>query len=114
MAAQPGENEGFHLLDEFVCQAIPDPSLGVLEATAAGMGRGENAGMQVREEITLDCAGPSDPQGTSTRAGAGIIEIVIDRDFASYSTEEQDRLMSAIRHLLVVAGDVRVVKRVSG
>jgi hypothetical protein len=123
MAAHSGKNEGFRLLEELVCQAIPDLSLfGPQGASSAG-GRGVNSGMQVWEELALDAAGgPSQrgapPDGSTavagerTTAGTSLIEIVIDRDFASYTAAEQERLLSAIKHLLVVSGDVRVVRRV--
>jgi hypothetical protein len=48
--AATGHNKGFHVLDEFVCEAIHDPS--VLPASPANQGR--NEGMSVIEELLFD------------------------------------------------------------
>jgi hypothetical protein len=50
-----GANEGFRVLDDFICEAIPSPGLLV----AASPGRGVNAGMQVLSEIVV--RGPHPP-----------------------------------------------------
>jgi hypothetical protein len=123
MTTHPGGNEGFRLLEELVCQAIPDTSAVAPRGVGVAAGRGENEGMQVREELALDFTGMSGQQGG--RAGEGTaapkgtlpagekpsIEIVIDREFASYTPEEQERLLSALKELLIVTGEVRVVRR---
>jgi hypothetical protein len=124
MATHPGGNEGFRILDELVCQAIPDAAVSGPPEASAPPGRGANSGMQVWEEVALDSAGPSrlPPTGVAegspdvgdrSAVGTHMVEVVIDRDFASYTEAEQERLLSAIKHLLVVAGDVRVVRRAS-
>lgn len=51
MADGRGENEGFHLLPEWVGPAIPAP--GVVPPAGA-TGRGENEGMHVLDEIVVD------------------------------------------------------------
>src|SRR5262249_51069381 len=64
MAAQ-GRNEGFYVLDEFVCEAIHAPS--VPRASPANQGR--NEGMSVVEELLFDAGqgkssnGPAVPDG---------------------------------------------------
>jgi hypothetical protein len=117
MAAQPERNEGFRLLDEFVCQAVPGPAAVASEGRGAVVGRGENAGMQIWEELALSSAAkasPPEPAKQTSPGGLPLIELVIDRDFSSYTAEQQAGLLSALRELLVVTGEVRVVKRVSG
>jgi hypothetical protein len=54
MNARFGRNEGFRILDEFVCQAIPDPA--ALPTGGAGpvSSQGVNEGMLVLEELTFD------------------------------------------------------------
>jgi RNA polymerase sigma factor (sigma-70 family) len=42
------------------------------------------------------------------------IELVIDRDFKSYSQQDQDRLLAAVKELLSVEGDIRVTSRKPG
>jgi hypothetical protein len=54
MAAQPEGNEGFRLLEEFVCEAIPGPEV----PAAAGPGRGINAGVQVVVEVVARAPQP--------------------------------------------------------
>jgi len=39
------------------------------------------------------------------------LEIVIGRDFESYTEEEQERLLAAIRDLLSVGSDVRIISK---
>jgi hypothetical protein len=55
MAVQ-GHNKGFHVLDEFVCDAIHDPSVPL--ANPANQGR--NEGMSVIEELLCE-AGKAPP-----------------------------------------------------
>src|SRR4051794_5335675 len=112
MVTQPGGNEGFCLLDEFVCQAIPAPALAVPETAGPGIALGENAGMQVGEELALNAPGrPGDPSAPSAPAGMPVLQIVLARAFASYTEEEQARLFSALKELLTVASEVRVTRR---
>lgn len=49
MAAQ-GRNEGFHVLDDFVCEAIHAPSIPLASPTK----QGRNEGMSVVEELVVD------------------------------------------------------------
>jgi hypothetical protein len=79
-------------------------------------GRGGNAGIQVWEELvpgsSAQAGAPEPARGTSpTRLPH--IEIVLDRDFSSYTADQQAGLLSALRELLIVTGEVRVVKRFS-
>lgn len=62
MAAQ-GRNEGFHVLDDFVCEAIPSPS--VSRADPAKLGR--NDGMFVVEELVHECGSQQPPPSSLDR-----------------------------------------------
>ena len=50
--ANPGHNEGFHVLDDFICDAIHDPSIPA--ANPANQGR--NEGMAVIQEVVFDAS----------------------------------------------------------
>jgi RNA polymerase sigma factor (TIGR02999 family) len=52
--------------------------------------------------------------GVATETGTASIELVIGRDFDSYTAEEQERLLSAVKVLLGVTGDIRVINRRRG
>jgi hypothetical protein len=45
-----GQNEGFHVLDDFVCQAIPAPTI----SPAGPDKQGRNEGMFVTEELVFE------------------------------------------------------------
>jgi hypothetical protein len=47
-----GENEGFHVLEDFVCEALQDPALPKGDPGQPG----QNTGAQVLEELILDSA----------------------------------------------------------
>lgn len=47
-----GANEGFRVLDDFVCEAIPDPVVPLAPPNR----RGQNEGVRVLEELSLDIA----------------------------------------------------------
>lgn len=55
--ANPGNNEGFHVLDDFVCKAVHDPSAPL--ANPANQGR--NEGMSVIEEVVFEASNESKP-----------------------------------------------------
>jgi RNA polymerase sigma factor (sigma-70 family) len=77
MAAQ-GRNEGFHVLDEFVCDAIQSPSIPL--ANPANQGR--NEGMSVVEELVVSL-------GTEAKVS----------EEEDDGQEAVDRLLSAISEL---------------
>jgi hypothetical protein len=59
MAAQ-GQNKGFHVLDEFVCEAIHDPSIPL----ANPVHQGRNEGLSVIEELLFEAGkGPASEDG---------------------------------------------------
>lgn len=65
MATQPGSNEGFRVLDDFVCEAIPGPDmLGV-----GSLGRGVNLGMQLVSEMVVDGSPSPVAAAEATRSG---------------------------------------------
>src|SRR6266566_6402633 len=55
--ANPGHNEGFHVLDDFVCEAIHAPSVPL--ANPANQGR--NEGMSVIEEVVFEASSENKP-----------------------------------------------------
>jgi len=69
-----GQNQGFHILDEFVCEAIPSPS--VTPANPASQGR--NEGMSVVEEVVFDAAPaakPADKESDRAKRVVGISDV---------------------------------------
>src|SRR4051794_15220120 len=52
MAAQ-GRNQGFHVLDEFICEALPVPSVPLADPATQGM----NGGMSAIEELVFEAGG---------------------------------------------------------
>jgi hypothetical protein len=51
---------------------------------------------------------------TPDAASKSQIELVLDRDFESYTQQDQDRLLAAIKELLSLKGDIRVISRRPG
>jgi hypothetical protein len=66
MAAQ-GHNQGFHVLDEFVCDAIPEPSIPL----ATPLNQGRNEGMSVVEELLLEAGNAPPSEGPDGRQSPG-------------------------------------------
>jgi class 3 adenylate cyclase/CheY-like chemotaxis protein len=52
--------------------------------------------------------------GTLVKADTAAIEIIINRDFQSYTVEEQNELLSAMKRFLEIAGDIRVIRKEKG
>ena len=48
--ANPSQNMGFHVLDDFVCEAIHDPSITLAHPSK----QGRNEGMSAIEEVVLN------------------------------------------------------------
>lgn len=57
MAAQ-GQNDGFHVLDDFVCEAIQGPSIPRANPATPG----QNEGSAVAEELVVDLGNPPPTQ----------------------------------------------------
>jgi RNA polymerase sigma factor (sigma-70 family) len=57
---------------------------------------------------------PAERGGVVVQTGTAPIELVINRDFNSYSSQEQGRLLSAIKELLGVSEDIRVIRKRPG
>jgi hypothetical protein len=51
MTTPPNESEGFRLLDEFVCQAIPTQALAPSDPSMPRATRAQNAGIRVCAEV---------------------------------------------------------------
>jgi hypothetical protein len=49
MSLSSGRNDGFRVLDEFICDAVPASGM----PASSSCGRGKNAGMQVTQELTF-------------------------------------------------------------
>ena len=64
--------------------------------------------------ITQSSADRSLAPSIEVAAGMATVEITINRDFDSYDSDEQAKLLSAIAKLLEITGDVRVVARRPG
>lgn len=52
----PGQNDGFHVLDDFVCDAVHAPSI----PSANSAQQGQSEGITVVEEVICDMARPND------------------------------------------------------
>jgi hypothetical protein len=52
MAPKPAENEGFRVLEEFVCDAIPGPGI----SKDGPFARGENEGVDVQWELVVNAS----------------------------------------------------------
>jgi len=48
--AKRGQNEGFRVLDDFVCEALHDPAI----PQASPKNQGQNEGVRVIEEMVFD------------------------------------------------------------
>lgn len=71
--ANPGDNEGFHVLDDFVCNAIHAPSVPL--ANPANQGR--NEGMSVIEEVIFEASSESkagDKESDGQRSAVAITD----------------------------------------
>jgi hypothetical protein len=64
MAEKSGQNEPYHILDEFVCDAIPNVALPMTETRS----RGQNEPMRLLEEFVHDCSGDLPPKPTEPEA----------------------------------------------
>jgi hypothetical protein len=53
----PGHNEGFHVLDDFICEAIHEPSVPL----ASPANQGHNEGTSAVEELDCDASNESNP-----------------------------------------------------
>jgi hypothetical protein len=58
MTDRRGNNEGLRLLEEFVCQAIPNPSLQGSGVEPSIIRRGTNQGIQSLQEVVLEAGSP--------------------------------------------------------
>jgi nucleoid DNA-binding protein len=52
--------------------------------------------------------------GVAVQTDTAPIELVINRDFHSYTSKDQEHLLSAIKELLGVDGDIRVIRKKPG
>jgi len=67
-----------------------------------------------QDAVTTSSAAPPPTSSVSVSTETAAVEITINRDFDSYGSEEQARLLAAIKEILEVAGDVRVIKKRRG
>ena len=73
MGTNAGVNEGFRLLDDFVCKAIWNTSLPLLNEPARVTARGESESMQVSAELSLNAVADS-PAGKTPGPAQGLGE----------------------------------------
>lgn len=94
MAAQPKGNEGFRLLDEFVCEATPGPEL----PAAAAPGRGVNAGVQVVVEVVARAPQPplSEERAAELRALSNLQLLALIRSSGPTLSPEELRFIHDI------------------
>jgi hypothetical protein len=78
--AKRGQNEGFRVLDDFVCEAIPNPDV----PQANPKNQGQSEGMLVLQEIALDSpAQPPSKQdqelegGKQRRVGKRLVRVAV-------------------------------------
>jgi hypothetical protein len=71
---------------------------------------GKLTGEAHRSPATDEGDGPG-TRGAVPAVQTAPVELVIDRDFDTYTQEDQEQLLAAIKHLLGMKGDVRVSKR---
>jgi hypothetical protein len=64
-----GQNEGFRVLDDFVCEAIPNPAV----PQAPRDRRGQNAGAQVLSELVFP--GAANERGTDPARARVVVEV---------------------------------------
>ena len=60
---KPGRNEGCRVLDDFVCEAIPDPAL----PRAVPTSRGRNEGMEIVQDIVIDAGSARAENGSRSQ-----------------------------------------------
>lgn len=68
MTSHSSQNEGFRLLDELVCQAIPGPAFRDLQTGKSVESRGENEGIRVCEQPCSDVP-PTSSKNDNLQAG---------------------------------------------
>ena len=62
MPDQRGHNQGIRVLEEYVCQAIADPSQARPETEPGSAGRGANHGVRLLPEVVLVPGPPESPE----------------------------------------------------
>jgi hypothetical protein len=91
MADRRGKNEGFRLLEEFVCQAIPDSSLQGSGMELGTPGCGINQGARVLQEAVL-VAGSPETQEAARQRKESLPRLLICAIFHARALELQKRL----------------------
>jgi len=105
--ANPGHNEGFHVLDEFVCEAIHAPSIPLANPAK----QGQNEGMSVIEEVVFDASKESQPGDRESNRPRRAIAI---NDMAKPIGNGWSRLFSGTAAGAAFSGLVGGVLRVVG
>ena len=94
MAAQ-GRNEGFHVLDEFVCEAIHSPAFPL--ANPANQGR--NEGMCVVEELLLQL--DQEPASQSEPLSSDLKPVVEQLAMLISALDDPRKVFAQVQELLV-------------
>ena len=99
MAVQPNppaSSEGFRMLDDFICDAIPGPDI----STTTSFGRGENRGMQAVSEFVIRASHPalSKERAAALRALTNLQLLALVRNSGSELSPEE---LGAIREIAI-------------
>lgn len=92
MATQPGENEGFRMLDDLVCEAQPAGEV----AASGSVGRGANRGARVLAEVVVSTAPPPEERPSERRTQTNSELLALVRFRAAELTPEDFRIIHEI------------------
>lgn len=71
-------------------------------------------GARVQHQLPQNTANDPHAPSVGVATGTATVEITINREFDSYTSDEQNKLLSVIATMLEIAGDVRVVAKRRG
>lgn len=96
-----GQNSGFHMLDEMVCEAIPGPGL----PSTKPMSLGRNAGMSVTDELVFVAPGEVSLKSADEALKSEVARL--SKGLAAYITASADPLgtVASARRLLLAELD---------
>jgi hypothetical protein len=103
----PDHNEPFRMLEEFACDAIPEP--GVIPP-GVKLGRGENEGMRVLDEVVVDLSAPpaAEPEpllGELTESQRSALRVLAESGSLTETARALGLTPSQAREVLLAAVD---------
>jgi hypothetical protein len=114
MADDDGKNEGLRMLEELVCQAIPDPSPPGSGSEPRAFGRGTNQGVRLMQEVALAAGAPETREAASQRKEV-LPRFLIGAIFSARAVELEKHLPVSFDKLDLgeqgIEATVRVVSR---